>query len=53
MKAREFDCAFDAGEDVEAAIEWSKARRPNVEALRVSVDFPALVVERLDREAQR
>lgn len=53
MKAREFDRAFDAGEDVESAVDWSKARRPNVEARRVNVDFPAWVVESLDREARR
>lgn len=53
MKAREFDRAFEAGENVEAAIDWNKARRPNVEARRVNVDFPAWVVEKLDREAQR
>lgn len=53
MKPREFDSAFEAGEDVDAAIDWSKARRPNVEARRVNVDFPAWVVERLDREARR
>lgn len=53
MKAREFDRTFEAGEDVAAAIDWSKARRPNVEARRVNVDFPAWVVEKLDREARR
>lgn len=53
MKAREFDDAFEAGEDMDARVDWSKARRPNVEARRVNVDFPAWVVERLDREAQR
>jgi hypothetical protein len=53
MKAREFDRAFEAGEDLEDAIDWSEARRPNVEARRVNVDFPAWVVERLDREARR
>jgi hypothetical protein len=53
MKAREFDRAFEAGEDVEGTIDWEKARRPNVEARRVNVDFPAWVVEKLDREAQR
>lgn len=53
MKAREFDRAFDAGKDVDAVVDWSKARRPNVEARRVNVDFPAWVVESLDREARR
>lgn len=53
MKARKFDSAFDAGEDVDAVIDWSRARRPNVETRRVNVDFPAWVVEGLDREACR
>lgn len=53
MKAREFDRAFEAGEDVDANVDWSKARRPNVEVRRVNVDFPAWVVARLDREARR
>ena len=53
MKAREFDRSFDAGEDVDALVDWSKARRPNVQTRRVNVDFPAWVVESLDREAKR
>ena len=53
MKAREFDRAFAAGEDVDALVDWSKARRPNLQARRVNVDFPAWVVESLDREARR
>lgn len=53
MKAREFDRAFAAGEDVDASVDWSKARRPNVQTRRVNVDFPAWMVESLDREARR
>lgn len=53
MKAAEFDRAFDAGEDVSNQVDWTKARRPNVEARRVNVDFPAWVVEGLDRQAKR
>ena len=34
-------------------VDWSKARRPNLELRRVNVDFPAWVVEGLDREARR
>lgn len=52
MKANEFDKAFDAGEDVSAAVDWSKARRPNDQPRRVNVDFPAWVVEALDRQAR-
>jgi len=53
MKATEFDRKFDAGEDVGDQLNWSKARRPNVETKRVNVDFPAWVVAGLDRQAQR
>lgn len=52
MKATEFDKKFDAGEDVSAAIDWSQARRPNDQPRRVNVDFPAWVVEGLDKEAR-
>ena len=53
MKATEFDKKFEAGDDVAADIDWSKARRPNMETRRVNVDFPAWVVEGLDRQASR
>lgn len=53
MKAHEFDRAFDDGEDVSQGIDWSKARRPNVETRRVNVDFPAWVVAGLDQQAKR
>jgi len=52
MKAHEFDARFDAGEDVSAAIDWPKAVRPNDQPRRVNVDFPAWVVDGLDREAR-
>ncbi|MDF2094779.1 type II toxin-antitoxin system BrnA family antitoxin [Aquibaculum arenosum] len=41
-----------AGEDVSNAVDWSKARRRNVQPKRVNVDFPAWVVDRLDKEAR-
>ncbi|HDZ74731.1 MAG TPA: CopG family transcriptional regulator [Aurantimonas coralicida] len=53
MKAREFDAAFDAGEDVSDQVDWSKARRPNLDTRRVNVDFPAWVVAGLDQQARR
>jgi alpha/beta superfamily hydrolase len=52
MKATEFDKKFDAGEDVSAAIDWSQARRPHDQPKRVNVDFPAWVVEGLDKQAR-
>jgi hypothetical protein len=53
MKAEEFDRRFDEGEDVTSALIVDQARRPAVEQRRVNVDFPAWVVESLDREAKR
>ncbi len=44
---------FDAGEDVLDYFDLPKARRPNLEAKRVNVDFPTWVVDGLDREAAR
>ena len=51
MKAKEFDERFDAGEDMSAYVDWANARRPNLEAKRVNVDFPAWIVAGLDRQA--
>jgi len=53
MDGKTFDERFDAGEDISDALDLSRARRPNVASRRVSVDFPAWMVESLDREAAR
>ena len=53
MKARKFDADFDSGKDVSAALDLSRARRPLQEQRRVTVDFPAWMIESLDREAGR
>ncbi|HEV2364918.1 MAG TPA: CopG family antitoxin [Caulobacteraceae bacterium] len=53
MKARELDAKFDRGEDISEAIDWSKARRPNLDARRVNVDFPSWMVASLDEEARK
>jgi hypothetical protein len=53
MKARDFEQKFDAGADVSGDVDWGDARRPNLALKRVNVDFPAWVVEALDREARR
>ncbi len=53
MKASEFERRFDAGEDVAGDIDWENAQRPNLALRRVNVDFPAWVVDALDREARR
>ena len=53
MKARSLAQKFEAGEDISAHVDWSRAKRPNVELKRVNVDFPRWVIEALDQEAQR
>ena len=53
MKAEEFEERFDRGEDVTSALDLTAARRPGYEQRRVNVDFPAWMVESLDREAKR
>ena len=53
ITAEQLDEKFDNGEDVSAYFDFSKARRPNLEAKRVNVDFPAWMVAGLDREAAR
>lgn len=53
MKASEFDAKFDAGDDVTAFLDLSKATRPGLAIKRVNVDFPGWMVDSLDREATR
>lgn len=53
MKASDFDRRFDEGENVTADLDLTKVRRPAQEQRRVNVDFPAWMVQSLDREAKR
>ncbi len=54
MKANDFDRKFDEGkEDIIDDADLSTARRVNQEQKRINVDFPAWVVDSLDREAAR
>ena len=53
MKAKEFDKAFDDGEDISHLLDYSKSRRVNEEPKRVNVDFPLWMVNELDLEARR
>jgi hypothetical protein len=53
MKAKELDKRFDEGEDISKFLDLSQAKRPGREQRRVNVDFPAWMIERLDKEAKR
>jgi hypothetical protein len=53
MKAREFDEAFHAGQDLTSHLDLDTVARPRKDPQRVNVDFPLWMVESLDREAAR
>ena len=54
MKAQDFDKKFDDGvEDIIDDLDLSKGQRINQTQKRINVDFPAWVVDSLDREAAR
>lgn len=53
MKAKELDNKFDEGKSVLGHLDLSKARRPNQEQKRVTVDFPLWMIQSLDKEARR
>ena len=53
MKAKNFEEQFDAGLDLTASLDLSKARRVLQKQKRVNVDFPTWMVDSLDREASK
>jgi len=54
MKAKGFDKKSEEGqEDIVDDLDLSSTRCVNLEQKRINVDFPAWVVESLDREAAR
>ncbi|MBU3723703.1 MAG: CopG family transcriptional regulator [Limnohabitans sp.] len=53
MKAKKFDHAFDSGLDVSNSLDLNNAKRVQQTPKRVNVDFPAWMVESLDREASK
>ena len=53
MKARKFDSDFDSGKNISGSLDLSRVRRPRQEQKRVNVDFPAWMLDSLDKEADR
>lgn len=54
MKAKDFDKKFDDNKkDIIDDLDLSSAKRPNQKQKRINVDFPAWVIDSLDREANR
>jgi hypothetical protein len=53
MKAKAFDEKFDKGDDILDMLDIPKAKRSMQDQKRVNVDFPAWMIESLDKEASR
>ena len=53
MKAKDFEQKFDDNVDVTANLDLSKATRVMQQQKRVNVDFPAWMVDSLDKEASK
>ena len=54
MRAKAFDKKFDDDEvDIIDDIDLSTIKRPNQAQKRVNVDFPAWMIDSLDKEASR
>jgi hypothetical protein len=54
MKAKDFDKKFDDNEiDIIDDLDMSTLKRPNQAQKRVNLDFPAWVINSLDKEANR
>jgi hypothetical protein len=53
MKAKAFDEKFDKGDDILDMLDITKAKRSMQDQKRVNVDFPAWMIESLDKEASR
>ena len=53
MKAKKVEQQFDEGIDMTASLDLSKAKRVLQEQKRVNVDFPAWMIESLNREASK
>jgi hypothetical protein len=51
ITAQEFDRKFDEGEEMTDYLDLANAQRPDMQIKRVSVDFPAWMVNKLDHEA--
>jgi hypothetical protein len=53
IDAVQLDELHDAGEDLSAHLDLSRATRPGREVQRVNVDFPVDLLRAIDREAKR
>jgi hypothetical protein len=53
LPSARLDEIHDAGGNLTAFVDWTKAIRPGREVQRVNVDFPVELLRAIDREAKR
>ena len=53
MNAKDFEQAFDSGEDILEFLDVASAKRSMRAQKKVKIDFPAWMIESLDKEANR
>jgi hypothetical protein len=54
MKATQFDKKFDSNEDITELLDLSKAKRIGLASVkRINIEFPAWMIDSLDKEAIR
>ncbi|WP_170975802.1 CopG family antitoxin [Rhizobium sp. FY34] len=53
ISAEEFDRKFDDGEDISDYVDWSKATRPNLEPVQMTVMVKRGTMLHLDRRAKQ
>jgi hypothetical protein len=52
VSAEEFDKLADSGSDeIDKYLDWDNATRPGLEIKRMSLDLPAHMLEKLDRQS--
>lgn len=52
ISAEEFDRKFDDGEDISEHVDWSKATRPNLDPVALTVTIRRGTKLRLERQAK-
>ena len=53
MKVEEFDKKFNENQDITGYLDLEHAQRPGHSIKRINVDFPAWMIQMMDKESQR
>lgn len=53
ITTQEFDKLFEEGKDITEFLDLKTAKREELETIRVSVDFPKWMIQKLDQQAMK